>query len=113
MKPSIEQIIASLSQAPQMNAPSPYMANNPMMQANAQPMGLLAEAITTPPINVSPEEMQLDYSPEIMEYLQNSTADQQAKILQDIQMQNQTPIIDPLMNFFEGLMQGNQNEMQR
>ena len=106
MKPSIEQIIASLSQAPQVNAPSPYMANNPMMQANAQPMGLLAEAITTPPINVNPEEMQLDYSPEVMEYLKNSTADQQAKILQDIQMQNQTPIIDPILNLIDKLIQG-------
>ena len=85
---------------------APMPAVNPTGIPSTPTSGLLADAITLPPVEVMTDNMDVDMSPEMMKYLQNSTKEQQEKIYEQQRMKNQTPIIDPILNLIDKLMQG-------
>jgi len=101
MNLTIQQLMEMMSRNP-----SPMPAVNPAGVAPQPMTGLLAEAITLPPVEVMPDNMDVDMSPEMMKYLENSTKEQQDKIYEQQRMKNQTPIIDPILNLIDKLMQG-------
>ena len=86
--------------------PSLMPVANPT-EVTPQPMtGLLAETITLPPVEVMPDNMDVERSPELLKYLEDSTREQQERIYEQERMKNQTPIIDPILNLIDKLMLG-------